>query len=536
MRCALALSRAQFGLAAPLVQVEAHVGPGLPNLNLVGLPAPVVRESRERVRAAILSSGFEYPNGRITLNLAPAELSKRGGRFDLPIALAILAGAGQIQPLQQRFECYGELGLDGELKPVAGLLLAALHAQLAEHALIVPSANLAEVRLSGHPSVHGAGNLLQAAEIFSGCAPRLSARALARRRRLTLPGPGSTASDVTSAAQALLSPPELLLSQVIGQAHVKRALIVAAAGGHSLLMIGPPGSGKSMLAARLPALLPPMSSMEALEVAGIASTAGIKLEARGWLRRPFRCPHHSSSTQAIVGGGPQIRPGEITLAHHGVLFLDELPEFDRRVLESLREPLETGAVTIARAAARLELPARFQLVAAMNPCPCGYFGDATGRCHCSRVRVERYRQRISGPLLDRIDIRVEVPRVAGAEFALPLAGDATLAAAPASAAVPGVPAGPDANQLVERAQHWRLQRSGCLAARLDSTALQGCCPMSRSAWELLTQRAEELALSGRGLHRVLAVARTVADLDGSENIEVPHIVEAVQLRRPIEQA
>ncbi|HEY3809304.1 MAG TPA: YifB family Mg chelatase-like AAA ATPase [Steroidobacteraceae bacterium] len=526
MRCALALSRAQFGLAAPLVQVEAHVGPGLPNLNLVGLAAPVVRESRERVRAAILSSGFEYPNGRITLNMAPAELSKQGGRFDLPIALAILVGAGQIRPPQRGFECYGELGLDGELRPVAGLLLAALHAQLADHALIVPSANVAEVALSGHPSVHGVDNLLEAAEIFSGCEPSLSARPLARTRRApALPGP--------VAAPRPLPPPELLLSQVVGQAHVKRALIVAAAGGHSLLMIGPPGSGKSMLAARLPALLPPLSSVEALEVAGIASTAGIRLETQGWLRRPFRCPHHSSSTQAIVGGGPQIRPGEITLAHHGVLFLDELPEFDRRVLESLREPLETGAVTIARAAARLEMPARFQLVAAMNPCPCGYFGDPAGRCHCSRLRVERYRQRISGPLLDRIDIRVEVPRVPGAEFALPLAGEAPPAAAPAAVPAPAVFV-PDANALVQRAQHWRLQRSGCLSARLDAAQLQRCCSMSRSTRELLVLRAEELTLSGRGLHRILAVARTVADLAGSESIETPHIIEAVQLRRPIE--
>jgi len=501
---ARALSRAQLGLEAPLVQVEAHLGPGLPNFTIVGLPAPVVRESRERVRAALLSSGYAFPAGRITVNLAPAELSKQGGRFDLPVALAVLIASGQAPAPARPFECYGELGLAGELKPVAGLFLAALHARAAEHALIVPAGNGGEVALSAHPAAYCAATL------------RAAARLLA--------GPAAAAALATPAVKdggdfsSFLSLPSL--AEVVGHAHAKRALTIAAAGAHSVLLIGPPGSGKSMLAARLPELLPPLSAGEALEVASIASTAGLRLDANQWARRPFRSPHHSASAQAIVGGGPQIRPGEVTLAHHGVLFLDELPEFDRRVLESLREPLETGAITIARAAARLELPARFQLIAAMNPCPCGYFGDSARECHCGASRVARYRQRISGPLLDRIDLRVDVPRIAADEF---VEGALHAAIAPE-----------DPVAQIARAREWRLHRSGCLSARLDAAALQGCCALPPSAQRLLKTCAQRLALSGRGIHRVLTISRTIADLAGSETIEEPHLTEAVQLRRTMD--
>ncbi len=554
-RCARVLSRAQLGLSAPQVQVEAQVGRGLPNFNIVGLPAPVVRESRERVRAAIISSGFEYPVGRITLNLAPVELSKQGGRFDLPIALAVLAASGQIRVPRTGIECYGELGLDGELRPVAGLFLAALHAQLAGHAVIVPAANVAEVSLGGQTCVFGAETLRDAAAHFDRRLRVVAKRAAhaASRTEAAPAADTAAAADTTAAAAPPGDTPRPSLAEVVGQIHVKRALIVAAAGGHSVLMIGPPGSGKSMLAARLPELLPPLSAGEALEVASIASTAGIRIQAQSWTRRPFRAPHHSASTQAIVGGGPQIRPGEITLAHHGVLFLDELPEFDRRVLESLREPLETGAITIARAAARLEMPARFQLIAAMNPCPCGYFGDAAGRCRCGRRRIELYRQRISGPLLDRIDIRVEVPRMAGADLLVPLAAQddgvhrraGTTSAATGAATVQlgagghtvEVPEDPaEALALVQRAQQWRLSRSGCLSARLDATQLQRCCALTHGSRSLLESSAEELTLSGRGVHRLLTLARTIADLAGSERIESPHLTEAVELRRPIESA
>jgi len=503
------LSRAQLGLEAPLVQVEAHLGSGLPLFSIVGLPAPVVRESRERVRAALLSSGFSFPAGRITVNLAPVELSKQGGRFDLPIALALLIASGQLTGPRQPFECYGELGLAGELKPVGGLFLAALHAQASQRALIVPSGNSPEVRLSGHAAAYAADSLRVAAACLRG---------------LAAPAGSACRIDVAAppaAPAALDDAPSL--ADIVGHAQAKRALIVAAAGGHGLLMVGPPGSGKSMLAARLVQLLPPLTAGEALEVASIASVAGQRLDAQQWARRPFRAPHHTASAHAIVGGGPQIRPGEISLAHHGVLFLDELPEFDRRVLEALREPLETGAITIVRTAARLELPARFQLVAAMNPCPCGYLGDPVQTCRCRPARIEQYRARISGPLLDRIDIRIEVPRIASREFTRASANGPHEARSAAHEAIAHVRA----------ARLYRLQRSGCLAARLSASQLQGCCRLPRASERLLERSAERLALSGRGIHRLLALGRTIADLAGSEHIEPAHLLEAMSLRRPL---
>ncbi|HXR19766.1 MAG TPA: YifB family Mg chelatase-like AAA ATPase [Steroidobacteraceae bacterium] len=509
MGFAQALSRVQCGLEAPLVQVEAHLGNGLPSFTIVGMPAPEVRESRERVRVALLSSGYEFPPGRITVNLAPVELSKQGGRFDLPIAVALLSASGQLRMRSGlTYECYGELGLAGELKPVGGLFLAAVHAQAANHAMIVPVENSEEVRLSGHTAAFSVADLRTAAA-------RLAERAPAGALLPLRPEPALSSCS---------------LSDVVGHWHAKRALVIAAAGGHSLLLVGPPGSGKSMLASRLPELLPPLSTSEALEVASIASMAGHRLDAQHWTRRPFRAPHHTASAHAIVGGGPLIRPGEISLAHRGVLFLDELVEFDRRVLESLREPLETGAITIARAAARLELPAQFQLIAAMNPCPCGYLGDPAHPCHCSAASLLRYRQRISGPLLDRIDIRIDVPRIPGAQFANK---------APAQQAVCayGTRGGlEDAMQQVQRAMYWRLQRSGCLSARLKAAELQRCCALPRASAQLLELNAQRLALSGRGIHRILALGRTIADLAGSETIEPPHITEAVQLRQPLGSA
>jgi len=498
------LSRAELGLEAPLVQVEAHLGNGLPSCTIVGLPAPVVRESRERVRAALLSSGFEFPAGRITVNLAPVELLKRGGRFDLPIALALLLASAQLRSSTPRlYECYGELGLAGELKPVGGMFLAALQAQRAGHALIVPAANSEEVRLSGHAAAFAAADLRAAAV------------------RLTQRGHGEAALSAVRGEPDPI-PAACPFSDVVGHWQAKRALLIAAAGEHSVLMVGPPGSGKSMLAARLPALLPPLSMTEALEVASVASMAGLKLDARRWTLRPFRAPHHTASAHAIVGGGPLIRPGEISLAHRGVLFLDELPEFDRRVLESLREPMESGAITIARAAARLELPAQFQLIAAMNPCPCGYLGDPEQACRCSAARIERYRQRISGPLLDRIDIRIEVPRLAADEFTSPRHANAL---APAAL--------PDASEQVRRAREWRLWRSGCVSARLSAAQLRSCCTLPPAAEQLLGRSAQRLALSGRGIHRLLSLGRTIADLAGSESIEAPHLAEALQLRRAL---
>jgi magnesium chelatase family protein len=511
MSLARILSRTQLGLEAPLVQVELHVGRGLPAFTIVGLPAPVVRESRERVRAALLNSGYEFPAGRITVNLAPVELSKQGGRFDLPIALGLLIASGQLPPPWRAFECYGELGLAGELRPVGGLFLAALHAGRQQHALIVPAANADEVVLSGHAAAYGAASLREAAACLTahGAAPTLKSHAIDAR----LPGEPDGAHRIATA-----------LSDVAGQWQAKRALVIAAAGGHSLLMVGPPGSGKSMLAARLPGLLPPLSRAEALEVAGIASVSGLPLDAGGWTRRPFRAPHHTSSAHAIVGGGPRIHPGEISLAHHGVLFLDELPEFDRRVLESLREPLETGSISIARAGSRLVLPAQFQLVAAMNPCACGYLGDPVQACRCTPAGIERYRQRISGPLLDRVDIRIEVPRVPLEEL---------VQAAAAARAVAGNAPMPDPAAQVRSARERRLRSSGALSARLTPPQLQACCALPALSERLLRRSCQQLGLSGRGVHRLLSLARTIADLADSELIEPPHLAEAIQLRRPL---
>ena len=498
MSLARILSRTQIGLEAPLVQVELHLGRGLPAFCIVGLPAPVVRESRERVRAALLNSGYSFPNSRITVNLAPVELSKHGGRFDLPIALGLLIASGQLAAPSRSFECYGELGLSGELKGVSGLFLAALRAQGAGHAILVPADNGLEVARSGHCAAYAAASLAQAA------------RQLHADRDDALPAVIPQSTDPAGIP---------LLADVAGHWQAKRALTVAAAGGHSLLMIGPPGSGKSMLAARMPGLLPPLDAAQALEVAAINSVAGAPTAPRGWHMPPFRAPHHTASAHAIVGGGPRIRPGEITLAHHGVLFLDELPEFDRRVLESLREPLETGSISIARAAGRLELPAQFQLLAAMNPCPCGYFGDPRDICRCGRGRIERYRMRISGPLMDRIDLRIEVPCVPREE----LLGAAL---APLSRAAPE----PAALQAL-RARRRRLERSGVMSARLSVAQLQTCCELSGEADRLLRRGCQQFGFSARAAHRLLAVSRTVADLDDSERIEASHLAEAIALRR-----
>jgi len=511
MSVARVLSRAEFGLDAPQVQVEVHLSNGLPAFTMVGLPAPVVRESRERVRAALLNCGYQFPTRRITVNLAPVELSKQGGRFDLPIALGLLLASGQLlQRTRQPMECYGELGLAGELKPVGGLFLAALRASQAGHALIVPHANAEEVGLSGHPAAYAAADL--------GAAVRILLGELQDTCRICcVDGP-----------LPALRAPDLL--DVVGQWQAKRALVVAAAGGHSVLMIGAPGSGKSMLAARLPALLPPLSRTEALEVASLAALSGFRLDPQRWRQRPFRAPHHTASAHAMVGGGPGVRPGEISLAHRGVLFLDELPEFDRRVLEALREPLESGSISIARAARCLELPARFQLIAAMNPCPCGYLGDSMRECRCTPARIGRYRQRVSGPLLDRIDIRIALARLPPADLA-EVAGVAT-PEENRQAALHGLK--PDLQAQVQAARARRITRSGALCAFVPVAELRSCCALPRDAAQLLRRSCQRLALSGRGVQRVLALSRTIADLADSDAIEAPHLAEAIQLRRPFE--
>jgi len=534
MSVARVLSRGEFGLDAPLVQVEVHLGAGLPTFAIVGLPERVVRESRERVRAALLNSGYEFPSRRITVNLAPVELAKQGGRFDLPIALGLLAASGQLQPrASDTIECYGELGLAGELKPVAGLFLAALHASRAGHALIVPGANAAEVGLSGHAAAYGAAHLRAAAAALgsatlSSTGPSGASvlpRSLAPGLCL-IAGPDAAADDMLADAQRAGPATAPSLADVVGQWQAKRALMIAAVGAHSVLMTGPPGSGKSMLAARLPSLLPPLSRAEALEVAGIAALSGERLDPRRWRARPFRCPHHTASAHAIVGGGPGVRPGEISLAHQGVLFLDEVPEFDRRVLEALREPLENGTITIARAARCLTLPARFQLVAAMNPCPCGYLGDTLHECRCSPARIERYRQRVSGPLLDRIDIRLTVPRLPPAQL--------LQAGGIEAPQVDGPPSSSQTPAQVCAARERRLRRSGELCAFLPAAELRRCCVLRREAQLLLRRSCQRLAISARGMNRLLALSLTIADLADSDTIEAPHLAEAIQLRRPLQ--
>ena len=494
MALARVLSRAQNGLEADLVTVEVHLAPGLPGLSIVGLPEAAVREAKDRVKAAISTCGYQFPNRRITCNLAPADLPKEGGRFDLAIALGILAASGQIpEKALDNFEVLGELSLSGEIRAVPGALPAAIKAAGAGHALLVPASSGAEAVRAGHQRLFIARHLgALCAALHSG---QLEAAEAPPATTAAAPGPD--------------------LADVRGQQQAKRALEIAAAGSHSLLMIGPPGAGKSMLAARLPGLLPPLTDEEALEVAVVASI-GQGFDARKWAQRPYRAPHHTASGVALVGGGSSPRPGEITLAHFGVLFLDELPEFDRRVLEVLREPLESGTITVSRAARQADFPARFQLVAAMNPCPCGYLGDISGKCRCNPDQVLRYRARISGPLLDRIDLHIHVPRVEQSALT-----SAAASAAESSAQI---------RARVSLSRERQMLRAGKANAQLSTREIERHCAPDDAARKLLDAAMSRLSLSARAYHRVLKVARTIADLGGAETIGAAHIAEAVRYR------
>ncbi|TAK56089.1 MAG: ATP-binding protein [Gammaproteobacteria bacterium] len=497
MSLATVLTRAQFGLDAPAVRVEVYCGTGLPQFAIVGLAEAAVRESRDRVRAAIQHCGFTFPAGRITVSLAPAELPKEGGRFDLAIALGILSAApDKPWPLPAATEFYGELSLSGELRPVRGMLATAVQAALDGHRLVVPMANVAEARLARGAIAAGVESLTSVWAALRGGLP------------FAFDAGGDIGAGVADAAG-----PDL--AEVRGQAAAKRALEIAAAGGHSLLLIGPPGSGKSMLAQRFAGLLPPPDDAEALESAMLHSLGRDPLPLAHWRRRPFRAPHHGASAAAVIGGGGRLTPGEISLAHHGVLFLDELPEFRRDVLEGLREPLETGVVHIARAAWRGHFPARFQLIAAMNPCPCGHAGDPAGRCRCPPQLISRYLGKISGPLLDRIDLQVAVPRLEYRTLRLtPPAGEGSAAVAARVAAA--------------RA---RQQQRGALNSSLEIATLEAACGIGAREHGLLDTAARRFGLSARACHRILRVARTIADLAGTERVDLAQLSEAVSYRR-----
>lgn len=531
---AVLYSRALAGVDAPLVTVEVHLGNGLPAFNIVGLAEAEVREARDRVRAALSTCGFDFPARRITVNLAPADLPKESGRFDLPIALGILVASQQLPgEVLARTEFAGELSLTGELRPVRGALAMALGAARAGRCFILPLANAAEAALAGGVAGGSAGGAgvgagggagAAAAGVEVRGAERLLevCEHLAGRSLLSRLEPDVSDSDAAAAWQGI---PDL--AEVRGQAAVKRALMVAAAGRHSMLMIGPPGSGKSMMAARFPGLLPPMQDDEALQAATVQSLGSRGFRIEHWRRRPFRAPHHSASATALVGGGGHPKPGEISLAHHGVLFLDELPEFDRRVLEALREPLETGKVSISRAARQAEFPADFQLLAAMNPCPCGWLGHPSGRCRCAPERVQRYADRISGPLLDRIDMRVEVPAVPQEELLRPWpvadAAANTDAAAEQSTA--------SLRQRVIAARARQQQRQGKPNALLGAAEVEQHCVADAAALQLLQRATRQLDLSARACHRVLKLARSIADLAAADIIGSPHLAEAIQYRR-----
>ena len=488
-------TRAQDGVNAPEVQVEAHISNGLPAFTMVGLPEAAVREARDRVRSAIINSGFEFPARRITINLAPANLPKEGGRYDLPIALGILAASRQINASTlTSFDCYGELALSGECRGVDGLLPALIASKQAQKKIIIPQLNQVEATLVRGASIYSCNSLVEVCASLNG---------------------GEALPRVSSSEASIESLFENDLCEVYGQHQARRALEIAASGGHHMIMMGPPGTGKSMLAQRLNTILPLMSETEAMSSASIRSISHKPVNRGNWLRRPFQSPHHTVSAVALVGGGSIPKPGEISLAHNGVLFLDELTEFDRRSIEVLREPLETGTIHISRASRQAEFPAAFQLVAAMNPCPGGC--ESILNCNCSVEQLNRYRNKLSAPLLDRIDIQIELPRLEQDEL---LKGSHKKQETSSQV-----------RARVIRTREQQLQRQGCLNAKLGNQQIEQFCALDPESERLLISSIDKFRLTARSYHKVLRLARSTADMANDTNILPRHLAEAIAYRQ-----
>jgi magnesium chelatase family protein len=498
MSLAVAYTRAKLGINAPLITIEVHLSNGLPNLHMVGLPEAAVKESKDRVRSAIINAHFEFPARRITVNLAPADLPKEGSRFDIAIAIAILAASGQIpRDHLGDYEFIGELALSGDIRPVDAVLPAALACASRDKQLIIGTENALEASLVNNLSILPAKHLLE-----------ISAHL--HQRQPLQPWVNQPTVEPADTDEEL----DKELSEVIGQHHAKRALEISATGGHNLLFYGPPGTGKTMLASRLPGILPPLTNQQALEVAAIYSVAGKGLRPQVW-SRPFRAPHNTASAAALVGGGSTPRPGEISLAHQGVLFLDELPEFSRRVLEVLREPMESGEIMISRVAAQSNYPASFQLIAAMNPCPCGYHG--TQRCGCTPDQINRYRAKISGPLLDRIDLQVQVTKIENHQ----LLNQRAQAKGESNQQI---------QQRISSARARQINRQGKINNHLSSLELKSICPLNREQQTLMDSAINRFGLSTRGFYRVLRVARSIADLEDRDTVATEDYQEALSYR------